>query len=99
MADIVKISTSNANGLAVLRAVAQLREGLAELYKINGLRGEAIAKGTAVMQAEFGVDSEVNAQALSDRIINFLEAFGNDSDADYSKLSLLRDLTNAITNS
>jgi len=45
MADVVKIDRTNSNGAEVLAAAQMIAAGLAILWKLNGLRANAIGGG------------------------------------------------------
>ncbi len=68
MADIVYINQGNRTGAELLHALNQIREGLSTLRRLDGLRVHSIAAGPEVMQANFGVKTPEQAQALSDRM-------------------------------
>lgn len=92
MATITYINNGNTNGSRVLHAVRQIRQGLATLQELDGMRLEAIGAGQSVMASVFGIDSNANAQAVSDRWGALLAAFEDTGNSEYSKL---RDLLNA----
>jgi hypothetical protein len=94
MAAITYITNNNDNGKAVMTALKQIREGLGTLQELDGLRAESIGAGQATMAANFGVQNDSQAQALSDRWGALLAAYANSGNAEYAKL---RDLINATT--
>lgn len=99
MALIVRITSNNPQGQQVMNALAQIREGVATLEKFDGLRLEAVGAGQATMADIFGVASNEQAQAMSDRWGAFLAAYGGDVPvwAEADPFALLRDLINATT--
>lgn len=94
MATIGYINQNNANGQRVLNALNQIRTGLGTLQELDGLRAESIGAGQSTMAANFGVDSDANAQGLSDRWSALLSAYEDSGNSEYAKL---RDLINATT--
>jgi len=94
MALIVKISANNARGQEIMNALEQIRVGLSTLQKHDGLRKESIAVSSTEMANNFGVSTDAQAQALSDRWDGLLLAYADSGNTEYSKL---RDLVNAIT--
>lgn len=97
MANITYVSTSNRNGEAVVRAVEQIRAGFAKLHELNGLRAESIGAGAATMAANFGVQDDTQAQALSDRWGDLMNILFNPNDPNYGNYVVLRDFLNATT--
>lgn len=97
MAVITYVSTSSRNGAAVVQAVEQIRGGFAKLHELNGLRAESIGAGADVMAANFGVQDETQAQALSDRWGDLMNIFFNPNDPNYADYVVLRDFLNATT--
>ncbi len=99
MALIVRITGNNPQGQQVMNALAQIREGLATLEKFDGLRLEAVGAGQATMADIFGVATNEQAQALSDRWGALLAAVGGDVPAwaEADPYALLRDMLNATT--
>ena len=65
MAVICKIDRNNSRGNEIAAAVDKIRDGLATLKKLDGMRAEAIGAGGTVFAETFGVTAE--AQAMSDR--------------------------------
>lgn len=68
MADIVYVNQANRTGAELLQALQQIREGLSTIRRLNGLRIHSIAAGPTTMQANFGIKTPEQAQALSDRM-------------------------------
>jgi hypothetical protein len=97
MAVIVKIDKTDPNGAAVLRAAGQIREGLAVLRALDGLRANAIGVSSSEFASVFGVTAQ--PQALSDRWGALLDALYNASNANYEEFALLRDFIEATTSS
>lgn len=97
MATIVKISTSNANGAQVLDAVGKIREGLAKLQQLNGLRANAIGASAAEMQTVFGISTEQEAQDLSNRWNALFDALYNASNPAYDEFAMIRDFIEGIS--
>jgi hypothetical protein len=99
MALIVRITSNNPQGQQVMNALAQIREGVATLRKFDGLRLEAIGAGQATMADVFGVASNEQAQAISDRWGALLAAHDGDVPewAQADPYALLRDMVNATT--
>lgn len=93
MADIVYINRSVPAGSEIWHTLNKIREGIGELEELNGLRAESIGAGQATMQSVFGCGTTDEAQALSDRWVNFLAAFG---DSGNSEMGKLRDLINPL---
>ncbi len=93
MATILNIDSNNANGVKVLNAINQIREGLGTLVELNGLRANAIGVGTSEMEGTFGVDTG-EGQALSDRWGALIAAFQDAGNTEYQKL---RDFIDAVT--
>lgn len=94
MAQIVYVNQTNQNGVRVLAALAQIREGLGTLAEFDGLRLESIGAGQPTMAANFGVADNDQAQALSDRWGALLAAYEDGGNGEYAKL---RDMVNATT--
>jgi translation initiation factor 1 (eIF-1/SUI1) len=65
MAAIVKIDRNNSRGNEVAAAIDNIRNGLATLKKLDGMRAEAVGAGGTVFADTFGITAE--AQAMSDR--------------------------------
>jgi hypothetical protein len=100
MADIVYISTTNQNGAAVMSALNQIASGIYALQKLDGLRANSIGTSAATLAANFGVSTDAQAQALSDRIDAFLQAYESNPPQWLSTSDpyvLLRDLLEAAT--
>lgn len=99
MATVVKIEKNNPNGAEILNAVQMINAGLSILWKLNGLRTNAIGVSASEMQTVFGVDSSANAQTLSDRWAGLMDAAFNPSAAQYDEFVYLRDLIQGIASS
>jgi kynureninase len=67
MADIVYIYSTNSTGQEALSAIRSIAQGFATLDKLDGLRANSIGQGAAVMKSNFGMLTDAQAQALSDR--------------------------------
>lgn len=92
MAVITYISNTSTNGSRVLHAIYQIRQGLGTLNELNGMRLEAIGASQTTMASVFGIDSDANAQAVSDRWGALLAAFEDTGNTEFAKL---RDFLNA----
>jgi len=92
MAEIVTLdrNASHAAG-QIAQAIDLLRNGLAKLERMDGLRAQSIAESPAVMASNFGVENDAEAQALSDRIAALLAAYNGGT------IPVLSDLIDAIT--
>lgn len=99
MADVVKIDRTNSNGAEVLAAAQMIAAGLAILWKLNGLRANAIGVGAAEVQAVFGVDTSGHAQTLSDRWAGLMDAAFNPAAAQYDEFVYLRDFIQGLASS
>lgn len=93
MAQLVHINRSVPAGLELYSALIQIRNGIGKLEEIDGLRREAIGAGAATMQSIFGTNTEIEAQAMSDRLGAFLAAWNDAGNAEYAKL---RDILNTL---
>lgn len=87
MATLVYVDRSARDGARVLNALQLLKQGIGELYALDGTRAQAIGTSQAAMQAVFGTDTASSAQALSDRMSAWLAA--------QASLSTLHDLIDA----
>jgi hypothetical protein len=93
MALIVHINRSVQAGAEVYNALHQIRAGIGKLEELDGLRAEAVAVNQDTMAAVFGIPSNAEAQALSDRWVALLAAHNDSGNAEFAKL---RDLIDAL---
>ena len=80
MADPVYMDRTKALARDTLNALSLLRQGVAELKKVDGPRAQliGIGDGAVSMQHSFGTDTAASAQALSDRIAAYLAQIETD---------------------
>jgi hypothetical protein len=67
--------------------------GIGLLEELDGLRAQAIGESAGTMQSVFGCGTSGEAQALNDRWVDFLAAYNDTGNTEYSKL---RDLIDAL---
>ena len=100
MADIVYIYSTNQTGQEALGAIRQIAQGFATLDRLDGLRANSIGGGQAVMKSNFGTLTDIQAQALSDRMAGIV-AWWNGEESWMTTAAqvrqALRDLVDATT--
>jgi len=67
MATLVYIDISNALGEEIADAIGSMRDGLAVLRKLDGMRAQTIADAPLTFGSVFGITDATEAQAFSDR--------------------------------
>jgi hypothetical protein len=73
MVNIDKSATSAAADLAT--AITMIRNGIGKLKGLDGFRKQSIGVNAALMQTNFGVESEAQATDLSNRWAAFFTAY------------------------
>ena len=71
MATLTYIDKTKKLGAEVLAARDLVLQGFSEFYRLNGIRAQLIGTSQAAMKEGFGVNSNSEAQALSDRMAAF----------------------------
>jgi hypothetical protein len=94
MALIVKVD-SNANNEAAegFGACKAILNGFAALDRLDALRAESIAVGATEMASNFGVETDAQAQAYSDRWAAALAAWNDSGNSEFQKI---RDLVQPL---
>lgn len=93
MATIVNFSAVTDPGQRLITALRLIRQGIGALHELDGQRAQAIGDSQATMASVFGIASDSEAQAMSDRIAAVLAAHGDSGNAEFAKL---RDLVDAV---
>lgn len=93
MASLVYIDRSPKNANLIMAALDKLKEGIALLRQNDGKRAQAIADGQSTFATLYGVQDDVQAQALNDRWDAFLSAYEDPANLEYGKLRDLLDAT------